>query len=254
MQKTGVVALFRGWRTEGLEPLPGIMGGVEAGAPALIAGGRIGDDVVEGLEQIAIEEFWTGEGVAGFDDGGGVVVQHHVHAGETGGGGVLFLPVEGDFGGSGVGYFEEQGARAASGVINGGGTGGAGGTDGDDLGHDAADFGGSVELALALATFGGEVAHEEFVGVAEDAVAIGAVAGKIKVGFSKMAMRLVRRSTISLPSPSLEASLKSGRPESLLAATRGAMIFFLIWSPMSGLPLRATMSRKVAPAGMVMGA
>jgi hypothetical protein len=32
------------------------------------------------------------------------------------------------------------------------------------------------------------------------------------------------------------------------------MIFLLIWSPMSGLPLSATMSLKLAPLGMVIGA
>src|ERR1700730_283162 len=54
--------------------------------------------------------------------------------------------------------------------------------------------------------------------------------------FSKMAIRLLSRSTISLPLPSLVASLKSGMSDSLLALARGAIIFLLIWSPMSGLP------------------
>jgi hypothetical protein len=58
--------------------------------------------------------------------------------------------------------------------------------------------------------------------------------------FSKMAIRLVSRSTISLPLPSLLASLKSGKSDSLLALASGPMIFLLIWSPMSLLPLRAT--------------
>ena len=69
-----------------------------------------------------------------------------------------------------------------------------------------------------------------------------------------MAIRLVSRSTISLPLPSLSASLKSGMSDSLLALASGAMIFLLIWSPMSGLPLSATMSSKLAPGGMVIGA
>jgi hypothetical protein len=50
------------------------------------------------------------------------------------------------------------------------------------------------------------------------------------------------------------ASLKSGKSDSLLALASGAMIFLLIWSPMSGLPLSATMSLKLAPSGMMMGA
>ncbi len=77
---------------------------------------------------------------------------------------------------------------------------------------------------------------------------------KSSAGFSKMAIRLVSRSTISLPLPSLVASLKSGMSDSLLALASGAMIFLLIWSPMSGLPLSATMSLKLAPGGMVIGA
>src|SRR5256885_224124 len=36
-------------------------------------------------------------------------------------------------------------------------------------------------------------------------------------------------------------------PESLLALASGAMIFLLIWSPKSLLPLRATISLKLAP-------
>src|SRR6266436_3725061 len=72
---------------------------------------------------------------------------------------------------------------------------------------------------------------------------------KSRALFSKIAIRLVRRSTISLPVPSLVASLKSGMSDSLLALASGAMIFLLIWSPMSGLPLRATMSLKLAPRG-----
>ena len=52
--------------------------------------------------------------------------------------------------------------------------------DADDLRHDAADLGGRVELALALAALGGEVPHQVFVGVAEDVVAFGAVLGEVE--------------------------------------------------------------------------
>jgi len=77
---------------------------------------------------------------------------------------------------------------------------------------------------------------------------------KSSAGFSKMAIRLVSRSMISLPLPSLAASLKSGKSESLFSFASGAMIFLLIWSPMSLLPLSATMSLKLAPVGIVIGA
>src|SRR5262245_53324966 len=58
---------------------------------------------------------------------------------------------------------------------------------------------------------------------------------KSRAGSSKMAIRLVRRSTFSLPSLSFVASLKSGMSDSLLAFANGAMIFLLIRSPMSAL-------------------
>jgi hypothetical protein len=77
---------------------------------------------------------------------------------------------------------------------------------------------------------------------------------KSSAGFSKMAIRLVSRSTISLPLPSFPASLKSGKSDSLFSFASGAMIFLLIWSPMSGLPFRATMSLKLAPFGILMAA
>lgn len=70
--------------------------GVEAAGPALVAEGRIGDDEVKGPESVAMEELGISEGVAGADGGGWPVVQNHVHAGQRGGGGVLFLSVIGD--------------------------------------------------------------------------------------------------------------------------------------------------------------
>ena len=46
--------------------------------------------------------------------------------------------------------------------------------------NDAADFGGGVELALALATLRREVTHEVFVGVAQNVVAVGAVLREVE--------------------------------------------------------------------------
>ena len=78
---------------------------------------------MEGFEGFAVLEFGVGEGVALDDLGDRVVVQDHVHAGEAGGGGVLFLTVEGDGGKGFVSDFEEEGAGAAGGVVDGGGGG-----------------------------------------------------------------------------------------------------------------------------------
>ena len=101
VQQVGVVALLGGRRAEGLEALVGIVERIEAGAPALVGERRIGDDVVEGLERVAVLELGIGQRVALHDQRGGVVVQDHVHAREAAGGGVLFLPVERD-GGAGL--------------------------------------------------------------------------------------------------------------------------------------------------------
>ncbi len=79
---------------------------------------------------------------------------------------------------------------------------------------------------------------------------------KSSAGFSKMAMRLPSFSTFCAPSPSLFGSLKSGkslRARRELASISGWMTWVLILSPMSLLPLSATMSLKLAPFGMTTG-
>ena len=68
----------------------GIVGDVNAVAPGLVAEGRIGDYVVEGFDGVAVFEFGVGQRVSLLDDRPRAVVQDHVHAGEAGGGGVLF--------------------------------------------------------------------------------------------------------------------------------------------------------------------
>ena len=124
VQQVGVVALLGGRHAVVLEALEGVVGRVEAGAPALVAEGRIGDDVVEGLELAGgVLEERVGQRVALLDQRRGVVVQDHVHAGQAGGGGVLFLPVERDldvFAVAGlVADLEQQRAGAAGGVVDG---------------------------------------------------------------------------------------------------------------------------------------
>ena len=79
-----------------------------------------------------------------------------------------------------VGHFQQQRARTASWVINSGCAGRLRVMDADNLRDDAAYLSGSVELAFALATLGGEVPHQVFVGVTKDVVAIGAVLTEIE--------------------------------------------------------------------------
>jgi hypothetical protein len=61
MQQVGVVALFGRRRTKMLEPIEPIVLRVEAGAPPLVAEGRICDDVIEGVEGVAIPELRIGK-------------------------------------------------------------------------------------------------------------------------------------------------------------------------------------------------
>jgi hypothetical protein len=57
MQQVCVVALLRRWGTEWLKAIVKIMGRIEAGAPALVGEGRIGDNEVERLECAGFLEF-----------------------------------------------------------------------------------------------------------------------------------------------------------------------------------------------------
>ena len=180
VQQIGVVPLLGRRRAEGLEALVRVGQRVDPRAPALVGEGGIGHDIVEGAQHVAFPEAWIGQGVALHDLGAGIVVQDHVHAREAGGRGVFLLPVDRDRRACGVGHFQQQGPRPAGGIVDRGLCVGFGLVDTQHLGDDAADLGGGVELALALAAFGGEVAHEVFVGVAQDVVPVGAVLGEIQ--------------------------------------------------------------------------
>jgi len=106
MQQVGVIALLVRRRAEIMEAPVRIVKRVDAGAPAFVAERRIGDYVVEGFELTVIaSEQRISQGVALLDQSCRVVVQDHVHARQTGGGGVLFLSVERDFGMGFVAHF-----------------------------------------------------------------------------------------------------------------------------------------------------
>ena len=144
----------------------------------------IGDDEVEGLEAaVGVLEVRAGEGVVLPDLRRRAVVEDHVHPGQRGGGVVHLLPVEREVeAGAALGLvvgLEQQRAGAAGGIVD-GLAGALGAADADDLGHDARDLRRRVELPLALARLGGEVAHQVFVGVAEQVVALGAVAAEVE--------------------------------------------------------------------------
>ena len=96
VEEIGVAALLVGWHAVAGETLEGVVLGIKAGGPAFVGERRVGGGVVEGLEGVAVEKEWISEGVSLFDFRRGAVVQDHVHPGEAGGGGVLFLSVERD--------------------------------------------------------------------------------------------------------------------------------------------------------------
>ena len=187
VEQVGVVALFCRWDAVMLEPLPGIVLGVDARAPAFVAERRIGDDIVEGHQPRLSEEERVGEGVALLDLRRGIVVQDQVHARQSGGGVVLLLTVERDFDvlpavSRLLADLEEERSRPDGGIAHRGVVTRVRMTDAEDLGHDPTHFGGRVELALALTAFGGKVPHEVFVGVTEEVIAVGTVLGKVQGG------------------------------------------------------------------------
>ena len=108
-----------------------------------------------------------------------MIVQNHIHAGQRIGRIIHLLPVDGHACLGFVGRLEQEGAGATGGIIDSlalilhfvGA---------DDPGNDARDLGGSVELSLTLARFGREVAHQIFVGVSKQIVALCAVLTEVQ--------------------------------------------------------------------------
>ena len=150
--------------------------------------------------------------------------------------------------GRGLGHLQQQRARAAGRVVHGGvglvvrlG----------DAQHWAITrlTSAGVELALAFATLGGEVAHQVLVGVAQDVVAIGAVLREVQFIDSKMPIRLVSLSTFFALAQQ-RVVVEVGLDAQVVGFFERADDLLLIWSPMSLCPLRATMSAKLAPSGL----
>jgi len=180
VQQVGVVALLGGGNAETIETPVRIVVGGQSRAPPLVRERRIGHHEVENLEAAAVRELGIGQGIALGDERGGVVMQNHVHPGQAGGRGILFLTVKGDSSAGLVGHLQQQRAGAAGGVVHRGVGAGLGRSNAQDLGHDPADLGRGVELPLRLAAFGGEMPHQVFVGVPQDIVTLGPVLRKIQ--------------------------------------------------------------------------
>ena len=183
VQQEGIVAVLFG-RGAVFKTAIHIVGRVQATGPCFGGEGRVGHNEIKGLQApLFIEKVRPRQGVVLPDFGGGAVVQHHVHAGERTGGVVHFLAVDGQVKpGAGLGFvvrLEQQRARAAGGVID-ALRGAVGLAQTNDLRHDARHLGRGVELAFALAAFGGEVAHEVFIRIAQQVVALGSVAAEVE--------------------------------------------------------------------------
>ena len=181
VQQVGVIALFV-WRSaEMLKALVRVVERIDAGAPAFVAERRIGDHIVEGFELTVIAgKKRMSQCVALLNQSRRVVVQDHVHAGQAGGGRVFFLSVKRDLGMGFVAHFQQQRSGTASRVINGGVIGRVRIANANDLRHDAADLGGRVELTLALATLGGEMTHQVFVGVTQYVITFRSVLAEVE--------------------------------------------------------------------------
>lgn len=109
-------------------------------------------------------------------------MQDHVHAREGRCGVVHLLAVERQVQAGAllrlVMGLEKEGARAAGWIVDAHRRIGSA-SQTYDLGHHARYLGWRIELAFALARFGGEVAHEVLVGVAQKIVSLGSVPSKI---------------------------------------------------------------------------
>ena len=185
VQQEGVVAVLRRRHAVG-KAFVQVVARVQPAGPVLLAEGRVGHHVIEGLQpqRIALVlEVRAAQRVGGPDLGGGAVMQHHVHARQRRRGVVHLLPVNGQvMAGAALGQvvrLQQQRARPAGGVVD-GLRGRRGLVQPDHLRHHARHLGGRVELALALARLGGEVPHQVFVGVAQQIVAFGAVAAEVQ--------------------------------------------------------------------------
>ncbi len=178
VQQEGVVAVAR-WRDAVLEAPEGVVGRVHPAGPVLLREGRVGDHEVVELQAAGRRApVRVGQGVALPDLSVVVAVQDHVHARQTGGGVVHFLAVDGQPVRRLVGHLDQQRAGAAGRVVD-----SLLLADGlpcaHDLRHHPRDLGRGVELPLALAALGGEVAHQVLVGVAQQVIPFGAVGAQV---------------------------------------------------------------------------
>jgi hypothetical protein len=111
-----------------------------------------------------------------------------------------------------------------------------------------------VELPLALAAFGGEVPHQVFIGVAEDVVALGAVLGEVERRVLEDGDEIGEPVHHLLAGPELGGVVEIGKSRTAVGAGQRGDDLLVDLIADVGLPLSATMSFKLAPGGIVIGA
>ena len=152
---------------------------LQAIGPVLERERRIRDHKVETFQCAVVQVLRVRERVARLDFATCLVMENQVHFCKARRRGFFFLTVNGDVEGSLVGCANEERARTARRVVN-GRVSVLDFPQADDFRQDAAHFCRSVELPLALAAFGGEVAHQVFVGIAQNVVAARLIVAKVE--------------------------------------------------------------------------
>ena len=107
-------------------------------------------------------------------------MQDHIHTCQTGGSGVLLLAVERNLRLSFIANLEQQRPGATRRIIDRSFVRRLCITNTDNLRHDTTDLGRGIELPLALAALGGEVAHQVFIGITKDVITLGTVLTKVE--------------------------------------------------------------------------
>ena len=126
------------------------------------------------------QEMRFGDDIALRDLSRGAVVHDHVHAREAAGGDIHLLPKDGDRHAGGFGCLQKKGSRAAGRIID--RLARAGGpVDARNSSYDARHLSGGVELTLGFACLCRKVAHEVFVGIAQDVIVVGAVLREVQL-------------------------------------------------------------------------
>ena len=179
VQQECVIAVLLRWDAVS-EASELVVARVEPAGPSLGGEGRIGHGEVEGPEPIVpVLEIRRRQGVGSPQLGGRVSVQERVHTRQRPSGDVHFLAVDCDTAWRLVGSLEEERAGTAGGIVDGLVL-ACVGADADHLRHDARDLRRGVELSLALAALGREMAHQIFVGIAQEVVAFGTVGAEVE--------------------------------------------------------------------------